>query len=202
MYRLQRLVSTADPGGAVTRFTEKFQNKINEAAPRVLQRGEQVLDGSSGQLKVVRMGSETTRKCLILVTDRRVILYTKKLGGYEMNDHVYGLLTAVDYKKGMVFGNLTLAASGDRTHISQIPKDDVERVVKSIRDQIARASRPAGQYPQQVERVPVPGASTASDQGPRPLSVADELGKLAGLHAAGVLTDAEFAEQKQRLLRG
>ena len=37
--------------------------------------------------------------------------------------------------------------------------------------------------------------------GPAP-SVADELGKLAALHGAGHLTDAEFAQHKQRLLDG
>jgi hypothetical protein len=48
-----------------------------------------------GVIEVKWMGVKTARRGAILVTDRRVILYTKKLGGYEMNDHVYGLLTRI-----------------------------------------------------------------------------------------------------------
>lgn len=38
------------------------------------------------------------------------------------------------------------------------------------------------------------------DSGPSPVSTADELAKLADLHARGVLSDEEFAAQKARLL--
>jgi len=133
-------------------------------------------------VEVTRMGTKTSRNGAILVTDRRVILYTKKLGGYEMYDHVYGLLTALDYKKGAIYGNITFAASGDRTHVKQVPKDSVERVAKAIRERMA-AAHEQGQ----------PGAGAG-------VSAADEIRKLAELHAEGILTDEEFAAKKQQLL--
>jgi Short C-terminal domain len=46
---------------------------------------------------------------------------------------------------------------------------------------------------------PVP-AGPAAPAAPPPASVADEIRKLAELRDAGVLTDAEFAAQKSRLL--
>ncbi len=47
---------------------------------------------------------------------------------------------------------------------------------------------------------PMPGGGMA--HGPASTSVADELQKLAGLRDSGILTNAEFAEQKARLLAG
>lgn len=162
-------------------FSPRQQKQINQAS-QVLQPDEVIIDATKGIIRVTRMGQRTSRNGTILVTDRRVILFTKKLGGYEMNDHVYGLLTALDYKKGIIYGNLTLAASGDRTHISQIPKEDIERLVKNIRDRMAvasHASRQAAHAPQ---------------------SMSDEIQKLAALRDQGILTDEEFTAKKRQML--
>ncbi len=152
-------------------FTEKQQKQIDRAKD-VLQQDELVLDVTTGMIEVRRLGTSTQRNGAILVTDRRVILFTKKIGGYEMNDHVFGLLTALDYKKGVMFGNLTLAASGDRTHVSQIPKIDVERVAKAIRSQMAAAH---------ANGVSGGGSAAAS------VSPADEVRKLRACIATGLL---------------
>ncbi|HEX5401478.1 MAG TPA: PH domain-containing protein [Pseudonocardiaceae bacterium] len=164
-------------------FNEKQLKQI-ERAKDVLQQDERVLDVTTGMIEVRRLGQSTQRNGAILVTDRRVILYTKKVGGYEMNDHVFGLLTALDYKKGVMFGNLTLAASGDRTHVSQIPKIDVERIAKAIRGQMAAAHQNG-----------VSGGPIAPSVSP-----ADEVRKLAELHRDGIITDVEFETKKKQLL--
>jgi len=163
-------------------FSDKQKKQIDRAQS-VLQADEQVLDVTTGMIEVTRLGAKTSRNGAILVTDRRVILYTKKIGGYEMNDHVYGLLTALDYKKGMMFGNITFAASGDRTHVSQVPKEDIERVAKAIRARMAGSQN---------------GGSPSN--GTPQASAADEIRKLAELHRGGILTDEEFAAKKRQLL--
>jgi hypothetical protein len=162
-------------------FSEADQKQIDRAKD-VFQPGETVLDVTTGMVEVTRMGTKTSRRGAILVTDRRVILYTKKLGGYEMYDHVYGLLTALDYKKGVLFGNLTFAASGDRTHVSQVPKESVERVAKAIRERMATSHQS--------------GSSSLGS----PISSADEIRKLADLHASGILTNEEFTAKKRQIL--
>jgi len=156
-------------------FTPAQQKQINRAR-EVLQPGEEVVDVTTGMIQVTRMGSSTKRNGAILVTDRRIILYTKKLGGYEMYDHVYGLLTAIDYKKGLAFGRIALAASGDRTHVTQVPTQDVERVAKAIRERMALAGQRGA------------------------VSVADEIRKLGELMSGGLLTEDEFAAKKRQLL--
>ena len=83
-----------------------------------------------------------------------------------------------------MLGNFTLMAAGDRTHISQVPKDDVERVAKAIRDRMAGAHQ----------------QGRSAEQAPAQVSAADEIRKLADLHSAGILTDEEFSAKKAQLL--
>lgn len=163
-------------------WSRKQQKEIDQAR-HVLADGEQILDVTTGMGKVRRMGQETHRNGGLLVTDRRVIFYSKKIGGYEMSDHTYGLLTSLDYKKGIVSGNINLNASGDHYHISMVPKDDVERVAQCIRSQMgAVTAHPASA-----------SASAAPD-------LADQLTRLAALRDQGILTEDEFAAQKAKLL--
>jgi hypothetical protein len=65
--------------------------------------------------------------------------------------------------------------------VSQIPKDDIERVAKAIRGRMAAAH----------------DHRSSPNQG---VSVADEIRKLAELNSAGILTDDEFAAKKRQLL--
>ena len=82
-------------GTGMTAWTKKQQKEIDQAK-HVLAGDEQILDVTTGMGTVKRMGSETSRNGGLIVTDRRIIFFTKKLGGYEMSDHTYATLTALD----------------------------------------------------------------------------------------------------------
>ena len=155
-----------------------------DAAP-VLVPGEQVVDATTGLAEVTRMGTKTKRRATILVTDRRVIIFSKKLGGYDAQDYAYGLLTGVDHKKGLTAGHISIRAAGDSADVQQVVKDDVERISQLIRDRMALSHQPTSQAP---SAPPTSG------------SVADELAKLAQLRDSGVLSEEEFSSQKAKLL--
>lgn len=157
---------------------KKKEQLLRDAAP-ALTEGEEVIDCTTGSIEVRRMGSNTKRQGTIIVTDRRVILFSKKLGGYDVQDYAYGLLTSVDHKKGMAFGNLDLAAAGDRSHVTLINKDDIERVAQAIRQRVAQTHVPAQ---------------------PSPPDVADQIRKLASLLDEGILSAEEFEAKKRQLL--
>ncbi len=161
------------------KWTDKQKKEIDKAK-HILAEGETILDVTTGMGKVRRMGNDTKRNGALIVTDRRVIFFTKKLGGYEMNDHVYGMLTSVDYKKGLATGNINLSASGDHSHISFVPKQDIERVAQCIRSQMGAVKAHPTQH-------------TAD-------AIPEQIKKLATLHEQGVLTDDEFASKKAELL--
>jgi hypothetical protein len=145
---------------------------------------EEIIDATTGHAEVTRMGAKTRRPATILVTDRRVIIFSKKLGGYDAQDYAYGLLTGVDHKKGVTGGHINLRAAGDSANVSQVEKTDVERIAQVIRDRMALA------HPSSASAGPPPAAS----------SLADELAKLARLRDVGVLSDEEFGAQKAKLL--
>ena len=165
-------------------LSEKKRAQILADAAPVLMPGEQVVDATTGNALVTRLGQQTRRRATILVTDRRVIVFSKKLGGYDAQDYAYGLLTGVDHKKGITGGHVNLRASGDSANIQQVDKADVERIAQLIRDRMALSHQPAT-----AAAGSAPGAS-----------VADELAKLAQLRDSGVLSDEEFTAQKDKLL--
>ena len=157
---------------------KKKQQLLRDAAP-ALSEGEEVIDFTTGSIEVRRMGTDTKRQGTVIVTDRRVILFSKKLGGYDVQDYAYGLLTSVDHKKGIAFGNLDLAAAGDRSRITLINKDDIERIAQAIRQRVAQTHRP--------------GNASSAD-------VADQIRKLAALRDEGILSSDEFEAKKRQLL--
>lgn len=150
----------------------------------VLMDGEQLIEVTTGAADVIRLGQPTERRGTFFITDRRVGMFTKKLGGHDMLDFSYTLLTSIEYKKGFTFGEITLLAAGDQTRFHMIPKDLVENLVKVIREQMAASSKPA-----QSSTQAAPGAS-----------VADELLKFASLRDSGILTQEEFEAQKAKLI--
>ncbi|HXL43515.1 MAG TPA: PH domain-containing protein [Gaiellaceae bacterium] len=164
---------------------KRRDNLIKEARP-ALTPGEEVLDATLGMIQVRRLGSDTSRSGVILVTDRRVVLFTKKLGGYDVQDFAYGLLSSVDHKRGMTSGSLNLAAAGDRTHVRMIHKDDVERIARLIRDRMALAHTSAEA-----------SAITASAQVEDPSKAIRDL---AALRDDGLITPEEFEAKKKQLL--
>lgn len=72
----------------------------------------------------------------------------------------------------------------------------------SKKERIMRAAEGRNTRKRSATPPPRPAAKTPAAPAPvrRPSSVADELAKLAGLHASGALTDDEFAAAKARLL--
>lgn len=183
LYRLEHpgaRLGSSDRGAGMAVSDKKRQQIVTDAQP-VMQPGESVLDATTGLAEVKRMGSKTRRRASILVTDRRVVIFSKKLGGYDVQDFAFGLITGVDHKKGMTSGHLTIRASGDSADLSQVEKTDVERISQVIRDRMALTA-------------------TSTAPANTSVSLADELTKFVKLRDSGVLSAEEFAAQKSRLL--
>ena len=120
-----------------------------------------------------------------------------KGGRGELRLHV-GQITGIDLKApGMTSGRFTVLAAGavNRAAGSRAHRDDLMTVLFSgrrrdefgrMRDEVLRAiaARSQPQIPQQ------PGGG----------DIAGQLRQLADLHAAGALSEAEYAAAKQRLI--
>ena len=121
---------------------------------------------------------------ILVATDQRLVFVDKGIMSLKVEDFPYDRISSVESKRGMIMGGVTIYAAGNKEEISQVPKDQVGPFVDWLRVKIREPKQAA------------PAAPTPA----QPLSVADELVKLAGLRDQGILTDAEFEAQKSRLL--
>lgn len=159
---------------------EKKAKKLLEDLAPILRDGEEVLGCTTGTAVVERLGQQGLRRGTLFVTNQRVGVFTKKLGGHDLTDFAFGLLTSVQHKEGMLNGELNILAAGTHLEVHQIPKGEASSLADLIRTRQAQSASPA-----------------VTSQGG---SVADEIKKLSELRDAGVITDDEFLTQKNKLL--
>lgn len=154
----------------------KRQQLMEDARPALLP-GEQILDATGGMVHVHRHGGSQARRGTLAVTDQRVFLYTKRIGGYDVQDFAYGLLSACNYSTGAGYGTIELVTVGERTRITQVLKEEAKRIGPLVRHQMALAR-----------------SATSPPNGQT--DPAEQLRKLAELREAGLLTEQEFQAKR------
>ena len=154
------------------------RKEINEL-PRILWEGEQIRGAIQG-LYNNRLG-------LLVSTDRRLVFVDKGWLSLKVEDFPYDKISSIQYELGWIFGEITVFASGNRAEIKQLAKDQTRPFAEKVRNMIS-----GGQgFPQSTPRR---GDETSSED------LVAQLEKLAKLREQGILTDAEFAEQKRLVL--
>lgn len=158
-------------------FTKKELNHL----PEILMEGEQVLAFTSGL-----MDGNTW---LIALTDHRVLFLDKGL--------IYGLkqvsinldkINSVSGTTGLFFGEIRIEDGASELVIKNVWKKTVVAFTNKVRDAL-HAYRRAASAPASAPTVPA-----AADD------IVSKLERLATLKERGILTEAEFAEQKAKLL--
>lgn len=118
---------------------------------------------------------------LIVVTSQRVLLKNKRLFSSTSREIYPKQITSITTGKSMGNETLDLVVSDSQLRIRNLQMGRADALAREIR------------------------ALADSDQAtgaalPQSTSTADELAKLAQLHSSGILSDAEFATAKARLL--
>lgn len=119
---------------------------------------------------------------VLVLTDLRVAFVRKGTLSSKFEPWPIERISSVETKKGLMFYSITLHTSGDDMELRSVEKDNAAKLVAAL--QVALHEKPS--------KVP-----TQENVQNDPL---DKLKKLGELHAAGLLTDAEFAEKKASLL--
>lgn len=125
---------------------------------------------------------------LVALTDRRLMFVQDGIMSKSSEDFPLDKMSSISWQSGVLMGSMVVYASGNKAEITNVQKDDGKEIVDLVR---ARLSAPKEQPQIVVQAAPV--ATAAPD-------AMDQLRKLADLHAAGVLTDDEFAAKKADLL--
>lgn len=189
-------------------------NKINE----MLNPDEKVLLVAR-QSKIKPGGSYFTPNT-IYATDRRIIIRDPYMLGIKANvvDIPYDIITSLKLEKGLLSSTIRFKASGlmsstklgmmdsiiegedDQTGIIEaIPRDKAEDLLEIIRSGMngGRKSEPTKKNISS-KLVETKDYTPSSNQS---LLIADELQKLAKLKEEGTLTEEEFNQMKQHLIR-
>jgi hypothetical protein len=154
---------------------------------------------------------------IVFATDRRIIIKDPSMLGLheEVVDIPYDTITSIRLDKGVFSSSVIFRAPGlkssgrlgmiekltgneygEDTVITAIPKDKAQDLVEVIRNGMDR-QREVYQKQPPPQHIHV---DTTSSNNPT-ISIADELAKLAKLKEEGVISEAEFQQMKQDLIR-
>jgi len=155
---------------------------------------------------------------IVFATDRRIIIKDPSMLGLheEVVDIPYDMITSIRLDKGVFSSNvifrapglkssgrlgmiekLTGSEYGEDTVITAIPKDKAQDLVEVIRNGMDRQREV---YQKQPPPQHIHVDTTSSNNNPT-ISIADELAKLAKLKEQGVISEDEFQQMKQDLIR-
>ncbi len=198
--------------GAVVHFvTDNITDKdeleeIRKIANR-LDRDEKVLFVAK-QSRMKPGGSALATPNIVFATDKRVIIRNPTMLGMRENieDIPYDKMTGVKLEKGVFSSTILIRAlglsemsrvskhsgliawgRGEDGQIDALPKDKGEQLFTIIREGIDGAKKAA-----------TPSSTTIVNP---QLSIADELTKLATLKQQGIISEIEFSQMKQDLLK-
>jgi hypothetical protein len=160
---------------------------------------------------------------IVYATDRRIIIRDPRMLGLreEVVDIPYDLISSVRLDKGVFSSSVIFTAPGLRSSgrlgliekmagtefspnedavITAIQKDKAEDLVEVIRNGMDRQREVYQQQQPQRINVSTNNNNNNNDNSPT-ISIADELTKLAKLKEQGVISESEFQQMKQDLLK-
>ncbi|MGZ0068097.1 PH domain-containing protein [Microbacterium arborescens] len=163
------------------------EEKLIEHARKHLDPGESVSWSIRGSYEVKLLGNDTVRTGVLLATDRRVVFYAKKLGGYELESFPYKSISSFEAGKTMMGGNITFFATGNRVHVKWVtPATSAQKFAEVVHQMMHHLANSASS---------ASGSSAMSKA-----DVLEDLAQLGSLRDSGVLTEDEFNSKKAELL--
>lgn len=160
--------------------------KLIEQAQSHLDEGETMDWSVFGLYEAMRLGDKVVRNGVLIATDRRVLFYAKRLGGYDLESFPYRNISSFESGRSLSGSSVTFFASGNQVRVKMIQPDGaVTKLVELVRQRMAASSTPA------------PAASGKNGEAEDVIAQIEQLGKLRD---AGVLTEEEFSTKKAEML--
>ena len=124
---------------------------------------------------------------ILAATNKRLVFVDKGLiYGLRVEDFPYDKITSIQYKTGLIFGKITIFASGNKADIEQVDKKQTRDFGDYVRARISGIKEHAC-----VSKTPTE---------PSTEDVITRLERLAKLKQQGVLSEDEFLVQKKIIL--
>ncbi|MGX4760739.1 PH domain-containing protein [Corynebacterium minutissimum] len=146
----------------------------------------QVLDAlePAERIVVATHGFCEGKATVLTVTDKRILVISGEAIGWDTASQTIALdkVSSISEKAGLALGSIRISTSNSEIELEKVATNEAKAVVAAARRVIDQTTASS------------PAPETSSGVG------VDDLTKLAELHAAGVLTDEEFAAAKAKAL--
>lgn len=138
----------------------------------------------SERIVVATHGFCDGKATVLTVTDRRILVISGEAIGWDTASQTIALdkVSSISEKAGFALGSIRISTSNSEIELEKVATNEAKAVVAAARRVIEQMTASS------------PAPETSSGVG------VDDLTKLAELHAAGVLTDEEFAAAKAKAL--
>jgi Bacterial PH domain/Short C-terminal domain len=173
----------------ITDITDKKElEEIQRIANRVVKDEKVMFVARQSRFKP---GGAKGSPATLFVTSQRLIFRNPSLMG--MREHFssvnYDKISSLDIEMGIFSSTLKIRAEGFAGDVDAIGKEKAEKILLYIQEKMDEATSSALHSQ--------PDTHTSNPQ----LSAADELTKIARLKEQGILSEAEFNQMKQEILR-
>jgi len=165
------------------------QIKNLDGASKLLGRKEirelpSILWEDEGVEKLVQ-GAYNNGVGILVATNKRLIFVDKgMLYGLKVEDFPYDKISSIQYETKMIFGKITIFASGNKAVIEQTAKAQARDFCDTVRALVSSGAK---------EHASAPSKKTGNN-------IVDQLKELAALRDQGILTEDEFQAQKKKML--
>jgi hypothetical protein len=173
----------------ITDITDKKElEEIQRIANRVVKDEKVMFVARQSRFKP---GGAKGTPATLFVTSQRLIFRNPSMMG--MREHFssvnYDKISSLDIEKGIFSSTLKIRAEGFAGDVDAIDKEKAEKILLYIQEKMDEATTSAMHSQPDTHR-----------SNPQ-LSAADELTKIARLKEQGILSEAEFNQMKQEILR-
>jgi hypothetical protein len=173
----------------ITDITDKKElEEIQRVANRVVRDEKVMFVARQSRFKP---GGAKGTPATLFVTSQRLIFRNPSMMG--MREHFssvnYDKISSLDIEKGIFSSTLKIRAEGFAGDVDAIDKEKAEKILLYIQEKMDEATTSAMHSQPDTRR-----------SNPQ-LSAADELTKIARLKEQGILSEAEFNQMKQEILR-
>ena len=157
-------------------------DKLTRLAKEHLDTEEEIIAVVQGTFQAEMFGQETLRTGILVTTDRRVVLYCKKVSGYEMGVFLYSNISSnissIELGKDWMGHRVAFFVSNNKMGMKWIKTGDVQKFIEYVKSRIEKKGQ---------ETTP-----------PEPIvDIPDQIKKLAELKDQGILTEEEFELKKR-----
>lgn len=138
-------------------------------------------------------GSYHQGRGLLIATNKRLIFVDKGfIYGLKVEDFPYDKITSIQYKTGLMWGEITIFASGNKAVITETWKKETQNFSEYVRARISSVKEHASHKEILMQN---DGSPVYGDE-----DLLNKIKKLAELKEQGILTQEEFETKKKELL--